>query len=672
MNQKPYIILLVLGMMTLMPGICFARSQRDSVVLNQVWSYRQNYIQSIQGVERNAYMVYEVESKRRNALLFLVPTMYSIAKGDKKFIGEAYCRLKFGNSIMDNDLDREIVCGTIPSNRRVMPAMFVLTTPDLYGEQIYHDRLLSPFHRSNRKFYSYQIHYENEHKAYLTFTPRMDNTQLVKGTAIVDVQTGCILYVTFDGEYDMINFRVMAEMNIKDPYGLPEVCHTKTTFKFMGNHIESSFSTYYNCQQEYTDTLSQASNREKMAALRPVTLTKRQQAIYDNYDTERQAAQEQQQQQDTTRNYVNAIAEKAWDNFGYHLINSTRASSDKSSIRISPLLNPLYMSYSNSKGISYKLSVDAAYRWNSHRFLTLDASLGYNTKKKQLYYTLPLRMTYNPKRNGYVELTWGNGNRTSSEAVSMEFAKRTNDSISIPEFKDEYLRLVNNISVFDWLEVTGGFIYRLRRSTKSELMTLAQMPDHYVSFAPIVTVHLSPWRNGPTLTANYEHSFKNIFRSSLEFERWEFDLAYKLDMKGMRFFNIRTGAGFYTHRNSSYFVYYNNFRDENLPSGWEDDWSGQFQLVNSSWYNISDYYLRGHMSYDSPLLLLTWLPWAGRFIETERIYLSALLIEHTRPYFEVGYGVKNRFFSSALFASFLNGNCDQVGFKFTFELFRRW
>ena len=78
------------------------------------------------------------------------------------------------------------------------------------------------------------------------------------------------------------------------------------------------------------------------------------------------------------------------------------------------------------------------------------------------------------------------------------------------------------------------------------------------------------------------------------------------------------------------------------------------------------------MSYDSPLLLLTWLPWAGRFIETERIYLSALLIEHTRPYFEVGYGVKNRFFSSALFASFLNGNCDQVGFKFTFELFRRW
>ena len=33
-------------------------------------------------------------------------------------------------------------------------------------------------------------------------------------------------------------------------------------------------------------------------------------------------------------------------------------------------------------------------------------------------------MTYNPKRNGYAEFTWANGNRTSNAALSNDFRKR--------------------------------------------------------------------------------------------------------------------------------------------------------------------------------------------------------------------------------------------------------
>jgi hypothetical protein len=185
-------------------------------------------------------------------------------------------------------------------------------------------------------------------------------------------------------------------------------------------------------------------------------------------------------------------------------------------------------------------------------------------------------------------------------------------------------------------------------------------------------VRLTPWQKGPTLAANYERSISNLFRSNLSYERWEFDGVYKHVSKGIRIFNFRVGTGFYTQRSTNYFVDFSNFRDNNLPTGWEDDWSGQFQIADSRWYNESNYYLRGHISYDSPLVMLSWLPFVGNMVETERLYLSALNIKHTRPYIELGYGFRTRYFSTGLFAGFLGTQHHSFSCKFTFELFRRW
>ena len=83
---------------------------------------------------------------------------------------------------------------------------------------------------------------------------------------------------------------------------------------------------------------------------------------------------------------------------GYNLINSTYADAGPASMRISPLLNPLYFSYSGSRGFSYKLNIGLQYNFNTHRYLSLNPQMGYNFKQQQFYYTAPLRMTYNPKR----------------------------------------------------------------------------------------------------------------------------------------------------------------------------------------------------------------------------------------------------------------------------------
>lgn len=198
------------------------------------------------------------------------------------------------------------------------------------------------------------------------------------------------------------------------------------------------------------------------------------------------------------------------------------------------------------------------------------------------------------------------------------------------------------------------------------------MPIVYKSFAPHITLKFTPWRKGPVLTFNYEHSFKGIFGSNLQYERIETDASYKFKLDRMRLFNLKAGFGLYTNRKTAFFLDYTNFHDQNLPEGWDDDWTGQFQLINSRWYNTSKYYVRGHVSYESPLLVCSFLPIIGRYVETERLYLSMLSIQNTRAYSEIGYGVSTRFVSIGAFASFLNTKIQDVGFKFTFELFRDW
>ena len=488
----------------------------------------------------------------------------------------------------------------------------------------------------------------------------------------MNTETGQVLSTTYEGEFDMISFKVNTVMNQSSGHQmLPERSTIDARFHFLGNKVSSSFTAIYNCPVTLPDSLDEHEDRELMASLRPHVLRKQEMMLYQHYDSLRM--QPDSVATDTTAVVKsNKMKEILWDVIGDNLVNSTHANAGAFSMNISPILNPLYFGYSRSRGFSYRLKFGLQYTWNSHRYLTFNPNFGYNFKQRQFYYTAPLRMTYNPKRNGYAEISWANGNRITSGNLVEDIQKQMGPDFDVPEFKDENFKLVNNIQAYDWLEITSGIVYHRRRSSNRNLMRQLGLPEEYRSFAPLMSVHLMPWRNGPMLTVNYEHGFPKVFESNLEYERWEFDASHKIRLSSLRLLNWRGGAGFYTNRNSNYFIDYANFRDENLPSGWEDEWTGQFQLLDSKWYNESNYYLRGHLSFESPLLALGWTPLVGHFVETEMIYASVLSIQNTHFYSEVGYGFTNRYFSTGVFASFLNHKFQNFGCKFTIEIFKRW
>jgi hypothetical protein len=287
-------------------------------------------------------------------------------------------------------------------------------------------------------------------------------------------------------------------------------------------------------------------------------------------------------------------------------------------------------------------------------------------------------MTYNPKRNGYAEIIYGNDNRITNTSVMDRIHEIYGDSVNLDDknldlFSDKYLRVYNNIMLFDWLDIETGVVFHNRTALNKEVMVSFDMPTKYRSFAPMLALNFSPWLDkGPTISIDYERGIKGVWGSDLDYERWEIDAQWKKRIPGLRVLNLRAGTGFYTRKQNNIFLDYAHFRDENLPHGWDDYWSGDFQLLRSRIYNQSNYYIRGNASYESPMILATWIPYLGKFIEKERFYISSVLLERSHPYYELGYAFTNRYMSVGIFAGFNNVKYDGVSVEFEFELFRRW
>ena len=678
MKCRKLLTILMLGILTSVPGIVFSRSSTDSLVMSRIFNYPRNYTgNSISGHATNVYIKTNYNVARRNFTLWCVPSMYSIADGNRYLVSESYNKLTF-RDFADYDTKRQACFSTIRHNRKAMPTIVEFMTPSIYDICLYNDHILSPFNKHNRFYYHYRIIPQENDTVVVNFRPRLlKNTQLVSGTAMVDMNTGRIISATFNGEYDMIRFHTETTQGEDDKQSLlPKQCKTMMDFKFMGNKIYASYEAIFDCPINLPDSVNNAFDLQLMDSIRPIPLTDQEKHIYDEYAEANKPDTTTVAVADTVEHF-NFVKDVLQDAIGDNLISSIRYESENTHMKLSPILDPQYISYSSSRGLSYRLKFGAQFRFNKNRYLEFYPWCGYNFKYEKFYFTMPLYFHYNPKRNGRLTLIYGNGNRIGSGVVIDEIKKEYGDTLNLDGmdleyFDDNYLTFTNNIKVFDWLELETGFTYHRRVAYNTDEMRKWQKPRNYYSFAPMMSVRLMPWRKGPILSVDYERGIKGVMSSFIDYERWEFDASAKYRMKPMRLINARLGGGFYTRKKDNYFVDYQHFRENKVPGGWDDDWSGDFQLLNSEWYNESSYYVRGNLSYETPLLAGSWLPLIGHYIEKERLYFSALSIDNTRPYTEIGYGFTTRFVSIGLFASFLSTHYEGFGSKFTFELFRRW
>ena len=668
------ISLLILSMPTAMSG-----AKNDSPILDKIYEYHQLHRNEIHNIQDNVYAKFRFNVEKRNVILWLIPSMYVLAKDPREYIRESYNNVTFKNE-HDFDVNKQVVTGTIRKNRKAMPVIIEYNTPRIYDITLYDGYMLSPFNRINRHYYRYKQIRQSDGTTRLEFRPKLYNTQLVNGFAIVETETGRIIRTVINGEFDMLSFCSDVRHENNDSLALmPTQCTTAATFRFMGNRVSTVFNSKYHQTKSLPDSIIEAESMTLMDSLRPVPLAESDKRIYKAL-AQRQREAEEAAAADTTEHKVNKWKHFWWDIVGDNLVTPLAAESkDKDAeFRLSPIINPLNVRYSGSKGISYKMNLSFHYKFNEHRYLSLEPMFGYNFKQRQFYFTAPLRMTYNPKRNGYAEIVWGNGNRISNSSVLDQINHEHGDSLSFNEpdadkFKDTYVKLTNNIMLYEWFDLETRLVYHQRTAVNKGLMIKYDMPTRYRSFGPALKFKFRPWlERGPVITVDYERSFKNVLRSNIQYERWELDGQWKMKIAGLRLLNLRTGYGFYTNKSDNFFLDYANFCENNLPEGWDDRWTGNFQLLDSKVYNESNFYYRNNVSYETPMLFATWLPYIGKYIEKERLYFSNVIVQDTRPYFEIGYGLTNRYVSLGFFASFYNTKFQRGGITFDFELFKRW
>ena len=668
------ISLLILSMPTAMSG-----AKNDSQILDKIYKYHQLHRNEIHNIQDNVYAKFRFNVEKRNVILWLIPSMYVLAKDPREYIRESYNNVTFKNE-HDFDVNKQVVTGTIRKNRKAMPVIIEYNTPRIYDITLYDGYMLSPFNRINRHYYRYKQIRQSDGTTRLEFRPKLYNTQLVNGFAIVETETGRIIRTVINGEFDMLSFCSDVRHENNDSLALmPTQCTTAATFRFMGNRVSTVFNSKYHQTKSLPDSIIEAESMTLMDSLRPVPLAESDKRIYEAL-AQRQREAEEAAAADTTEHKVNKWKHFWWDIVGDNLVTPLAAESkDKGAeFRLSPIINPLNVRYSGSKGISYKMNLSFHYKFNEHRYLSLEPMFGYNFKQRQFYFTAPLRMTYNPKRNGYAEIVWGNGNRISNSSVLDQINHEHGDSLSFNEpdadkYKDTYVKLTNNIMLYEWFDLETRLVYHQRTAVNKGLMIKYNMPTRYRSFGPALKFKFRPWlERGPVITVDYERSFKNVLRSNIQYERWELDGQWKMKIAGLRLLNLRTGYGFYTNKSDNFFLDYANFCENNLPEGWDDRWTGNFQLLDSKVYNESNFYYRNNVSYETPMLFATWLPYIGKYIEKERLYFSNVIVQDTRPYFEIGYGLTNRYVSLGFFASFYNTKFQRAGVTFDFELFKRW
>ena len=210
--------------------------------------------------------------------------MYRVAHSkNRRYIEESY-ELFSHKSTYDFDAKRIAHLSTIPQHKQTMTRLEKFLTPKFYEETIFGPNVLSPFCKVNRVFYRYHFKYLYNNKVDITFWPKVKNTQLVYGNAIVDASTGRIISGEIRGEFDMIKFALTFTMGDSGIYSLfPTRCTLNSMFEFLGNIIQASNIAACGLPKVKIDSLATNPQEQLIAAVRCDSLTADERQLYTDY-----------------------------------------------------------------------------------------------------------------------------------------------------------------------------------------------------------------------------------------------------------------------------------------------------------------------------------------------------------------------------------------------------
>ncbi len=653
-------------------------------VLDSIFHFRQSLGQLPDSVKSSAYLKYNVNVLKRNLTMFFVPKVDVLISGTRRTLGESINKVTFYEG---DKTDSKVLLNSYTLSRsgaRNVPSLINYLTPYIYNRTIFKSYIFSPFHRTNRSLYRYKLKMLGSW-AELSFKPKIKNPQLIKGKALINPANGQVLTTTFKCDFRMYKLQFNIQMNdgtepLADPNGeavaalLPKRCNIEAYMRFLWNKIDIKYENTYEPDINLPDTISNTRDHKTMSQLRPYPLTEEEEELYQKYDSLQQ--KQRQEAQEMAGKKKKLTMKRIWNDYGKQLFRTHTAELGNADLRLNPLIDPMQLLHSSTKGFIYRIKTRAVVRLGENAALTFAPNGAYNFRRKRCYYELPLSWEFNTQKNAHIQMNMYNTDPISNTGIKYEVKKvKDKDAIEFDSLNLEYyhnMRLVFDFqySFRPWNQFNvGANFYRRSPMHKGYVNKEGKIEKTNFTFAPFVEWTQRLWEKGPTLNINYEQGIMNIMGGSNSFGKQETDITWKLPLKKLRTVSLRLGGGCYIFNNRNRFLDFNKFRDNNLQDTWNDKWTSDFQLIDRRWYNASDFYIRNNVTYESPLMLASWLPVVGRHVRMERVYVNNLVVEDFHPYTELGYGFATKAFSFAAYTSFMNGKYNSIGCRFSLELY---
>ena len=558
-------------------------------------------------------------------------------------------------------------------------------------------------------------------------TPRFSNEQLASGTIYINQKTGAVVSFKLKFRKQFTFYNINARMGLNGYAMLvPERMRIVSDFNLLGNHVHEIYNILaHHTFSHLTPNTSKRSARLDFTPFCQMRLDTTQiitsQAYFDSIRPYPLRHAETQQHGQWADNILlnDSLPPLPTDSLGkWKLIkenkrtNSNRtqnilleshafnlSNNGAARIKLPPIFTPSMVQWSGTRGVSLKTKFVLSFTPKSKQnegedLFNFRPMVGYSFKQRQVYWETPMTLNILPKVNGTLLFTAGGGSHSYNNEQAEELNQKLKDIESYDsllnvineygfhDYRDKYANIDFSIEPHPGVTLTLGSRYHRRTLILwNDVAQAAGFVRRLTTIGPSIQLQWTPaqyyYRQGnyriplfshyPTFLLKYERGFA-LGNGQTSYERIETDVRYRLPLYALRTLYFIMGSGFFTRRHKQCFLDYDYFRFYYMPQGWNDDLTGEFQLLNPRFYNESRYYLRLTTTYESPMLMLSRLPQLSRIIQRERLYLNLLSVRALAFYAETGYSISTHLIDLGLFTSYAPGRSCHVGFKVVFRL----
>ena len=476
------------------------RAYADSI-MDKVIFFAPFYERIVDEYKAELYIKGWANIRKKNHLLRFIPSMFRMKKGVREYMMETYSELHYtAPDIYDQKVTASV--GTSSELWELDGRLLEYFHINIYSSTLLYDKLLSPLASNAKKFYTYYVDsimgevHNREFR--IRFMPKNKSFQLVGGYMIVSDNVWSVREIRFSGRSEMLRFNnlvKMGQVGSEDEF-LPVHFNVDATFRLLGNVIDGSYTAVldykdihqkdpavatgrnrtkskYDLSESYTlltDTNAYQRDTAYFNKLRPIPLTSHEQKLYEDFFLRRDTLLYKKKPKNRRLEF--------WGQIGDALVSRYTVDLAKmGSVRCSPLINPLLLSYSKSNGFSYRQEFKYNRLFAGDRLLRVVPKLGYNFKRKEFYWSVNSDFDYWPRKRAALHVSVGNGNRIYSSDV-LDDLKAIPDSIfdfdqiHLDYFKDLYLHIRHSWEIVNGLTLDVGLSLHKRTEVERSKFVL--------------------------------------------------------------------------------------------------------------------------------------------------------------------------------------------------------